>query len=307
MSGSALGDEVRGYLLQRYPGATATAALWEWAGGDAAAAPREGDAAALWAEGWARAAARPAAPAALQAPRDPNQLALVREALYDEPGHPLLLDHLHEVALAEHGEAVLDAVLVLESLERAVRCGGAAELVSDVLRAFRQPTWEAAFACLAPACEEWLSAREREDLAAACRAVAARGRVAAEVFALRDALRAIEAEDEAQPGVDAVIERLKEVLRHAERALPQGDELRRGLERLVHRLAFRKQLTLKATIANLTSLLVGADLHQGDELGPAAFGLLAALWGTNPLPPPREEEPPEDLSLPTEDDEDDEG
>ena len=295
MSEAALVGEVLGYLTQRYAGYTALSALWEWAGGDVASAPEAGPSEELWSEGWRRAEAGEGA--------TPDPVALLREALYDERGHPLLLDYLGERAASEQAERLADLDLLLLSLERAALVGAAPALVGAVLRSFPFARWQDAFALLAPYLEEWLSAELREALSAACQAIEARLRVAEDVRALREELRAIEDEQQAGEAVEQARERIKAILRRAERELPRQDPLRVALERIVNRLAFRTRLTLRATIASLTSVLVQVDLLPGrgsgggEGLAGAAEGLRSALWATHALPV-LEEEVEDDFSLP---------
>ena len=296
MSQAALTGEVLGYLNQRYAGYTALSALWEWAGGDAGLAPDAGPSEELWSEGWRRAEAGEG--------QTPDPVALLREALYDERGHPLLLDYLAERAALEQAERLADLDLLLVSLERAALVGAAPALVGSVLRSFPFSRWQDAFALLAPSLEEWLSDEQREPLIAACQAIEARLRVAEDARALRAELRAIEDEEAAGAAVESARERIKEILRRAERELPRQDPLRVALERIVNRLAFRTRLTLRATIASLTSVLVEVDLLPGrgsgggEGLAGAAEGLRAALWATRPLPGEEEAEVEDDLSLP---------
>lgn len=304
MSEAALSGEVVGYLTQRYAGYTALSAIWEWAGGDTACAPSAGPSDELWSEGWRR-AEEPAGAA-------PDQLSLLRQALFDERGHPLLLDYLAGRAAAEQAERLADLDLLLVSLERAARVGAAPALVGSVLRSFPFARWQDAFALLAPFAEEWLSGELREGLVAACQAIEARLRVAEDVRALREELRAIEDEQQAGEAVGQARERIKGILRRAERELPRQDPLREALERIVNRLAFRTRLTLRATIVSLTSVLVEVDLLPGrgsgggEGLAGAAEGLRSALWATHALPVV-EEEVEDDFSLPDLEGDDEEG
>src|SRR5262245_16991462 len=96
------------YLTERYPGATALRALWLWSGGAPRDVEVEGDARSLWERQWARAIAGDGE----------RGVALVREALRDEPGHPLLLDELAALRLdgAPKAEVVAETLVELEKV-----------------------------------------------------------------------------------------------------------------------------------------------------------------------------------------------
>lgn len=302
MSEVELAGEVVSYLVRRYPGVSATRAMWSWAGGSATTAPLEGEAEALWRAGWEAAGA----PADGERPA-PSQVALVREALYDEPGEPLLLDYLFAEACERHDERLADAVILFEALARAVAVAAPTELVAATLAAFGVGSWEEAFVCLAPGSEEWLEEGARAALQRACAEIVRKVELADALAALRAELRAIDTPEAADEAVTDAVAELEELLAQAAAELPATDALRRGLERLVARVARRKKLTLLATVAGITSALVESKRYEGAApLRAAAEGLRSALWATHELPPPREELRPEDLALEEDDEEEEE-
>lgn len=294
-----LTGEVVGYLVRRYPGVAATRAVWRWAGGPPQAAPLEGSAATLWRAAWDAAGAPPGGE-----PAAPSRIALVREALYDEPGAPLLLDYLFTEAAERHPERLEDAVVLFEALTRAAACGGPTELVAATLAAFPVASWEEAFACLAAGSEDWLEADARAALQRACAEIVSKVELADALAALRAGLRAIEGPEGADVAVPQAVGELEELLLRAAAELPPTDALRRGLERLVTRVTRRKKLTLLATVAGITSALVESKRYEGAApLRAAAEGLQSALWATHELPPPQEPLRAEELVL--EEDEED--
>lgn len=274
-----LTGEVRGYLTQRYGGATASRALWLWAGGDPLRAARDGDAAALWDQQWSWAEAGEEGA--------PELLALIREALYDTPGHPLLLDYLLENACATAPATVERVHLVQVALERLAPAGFPVAHVATALAALDAGTWGEAFAALAPLCDEWLPIPARERLVDACHQVAVRSAIVAKLRELRVLLRSEDGEAE----LKSAIAQLSALRDRADREMRGFQGLRRALQRLVTRLGFRKKPSLRSANAGLTSLLVTAKaVREGvDPIGAGATGLEAALYGTQPqyvAPPP---------------------
>lgn len=98
------------FLAEKYAGPVATRALWLWAGGDANVAVYEGEPEEIWGQLWDLAGDGAGF----------YQLALVREALYDNPGQPVLMEYLQSVAV----ESDLAAGQVFTAL--AVACEEAA-------------------------------------------------------------------------------------------------------------------------------------------------------------------------------------
>ncbi|RMG17055.1 MAG: hypothetical protein D6731_04775 [Planctomycetota bacterium] len=300
---AALTAEVVELLAERYPTRTSARALWAWAGGREEELPwDEEPGLPLWSELW-RLAGDEAATAA-------RREALVREALFDTPGDPLLLDHLAERA-ASVPERPAETEMTLAMIERLRPFGFPVTWLAPLLERL-PPPWEESFAALAPAVDEWLGPRDRERLAQAADRAAELHATVGALHELRLALRDEEGDAEERELLGEEARRVQEVLRSGDeqgalalalehlRSLraraegwpraagtdPAAERLAAGLRRLVMRLEFRKRPRLSSTAAGLTSLLVGLGLKGGEDPPPLlderADALRWALWATLP-------------------------
>ncbi len=307
MNGTALGIEAErerqlvAFLARHYETTTAARALWRWTGApedELAAAGAEEDPLARWGALW-RQAAEPTGRA--------NPLSLLREALFDRPSDPLLLDVLYEAAEARFPAAAAVVDLVLIALERLRPFDFPPAPTRATLQAFPSVSWADAFCALAPALDERLGPEARELLLGRVEVLARLSPLVTRLRDLREELR--EAEESADPdGAEVMSDAMAALrgLREDVAAWPQDDplvrELRRGIERLERRLGFRKAPEPRAAVAGLTSLLIGIDANVEDpfaELSAAAEGLAAAVRATRPdlAPDPFAPPAPEDAAV----------
>lgn len=276
-------DQVLEHLCSDYGGATAVRAVWQWAGGQAHDVDYHGDPQELWEELWERAGAG-------QGPV--SHLTITRELLHDQPGNPILLQYLAEVAATHHEESLLSVDWLQFSLERLRRSQFPLIPLRTYLLAFPADSWEAAFSALAPALHEWAGQESRDLLERSCRQLSELNDVVQQMASLRATLRDVEDADTSPAkelaSVRAAIAELKQ-LNELVAGWNEGDptvaRVQEGMRRIVMRLEFRKKPTAKMAIASLTSFLVPLNKMRGDEdeahrLTAVLKGLLGALWGT---------------------------
>lgn len=277
------GEDVLELLLEEYAGATAARAYWSWAGGEAHEVPLPGDAGEVWQTLWERAAEPGCAV---------SRVALVRELLFDQPGHPVLLEFLASTAAASHPELLEQADLLLVCLERLRPLRFELGWLRAYLAAFRSPSWEAALAAFAPALHEWGWPADRERLIAACAQLAELTRAVLRLERLRAELREVaEAGDparDAERAAAAMVElaTLRDGLADAEGAYGRG--MHRRLRDLVKRLEFRRAPNARAIGAGLSSALLSVRKlggPEGERLWALAEGLRVALLGTRAAEP----------------------
>lgn len=244
------------WLDRRYPSRTAARALWRWSGADPAPVegPGEGP---TWPRLWPLAVAHD------------GGVSLMREALFDHPGDPDLVDWIARLAEREC-LSVLEQAPAVASRFEAIRAELTPAGVRGVLRALPATTTREAFAAMVPVCEPWLTRPERERLAEVCTLIAERDAALAEVLALRQ--KAL-----TWPEARSTVARLH---RHAEAAQDAwGGVLR--------------ELSLGSPIdATPARLALGAEVLLRSPEGEAACGTPArvaalaeglrdALWGTH--------------------------
>jgi hypothetical protein len=237
--------DVLAYFSARYGRSTGARVLWLAAHGGTFAQPESDTWETLW-------------------KRSPSTLALVREALFDEPGQALLLEHLMERAELANEDLIDSALMIRAALDRQRGLGFQALWLRPVIAAFEAADADEAFAALTPAFNDWLGRDERDALLAAV------GSLVAALEALRG-LRAL---------LGASANGLSEGLAAID--LPLGDDalcaaLREGCTELI---LDPNPEALLALLAELDGPCGEAKDESQAALTERAAGLSDALWAS---------------------------
>lgn len=140
-------------LAKNYGSTVATRALWEWAGGSPADVEHNDSAIERWAVMWEKASEDDGCIA-------PN---LVREALFDQPGNPLLMTYLDSLPDETFGEARISAKLIYP-LIASLAPEFAANSLWPLLQAFPESSAQQTFVALAPLLQEKIDIKARMTL-----------------------------------------------------------------------------------------------------------------------------------------------
>jgi hypothetical protein len=267
-------------LEQRYGTFTAARGLWQWAGGAERELPSAGS--ELWPTLWALSRTEDGEASASE---------VVREALYDTPSDPLLLDFLSNEGEQTAPEKIELTDLLLVHLVRLRPFGFPFDPLRAALRAWPPGDWRETFHALTPALDEAFSPQAREQLIVRCRQLSQLGPLIDRVQELRDELRALtEVERDKGAGPDPRVltglERLRELHEHV-KPLDKTDslvaKLERGFDRLDKRISFRSRPKVGPFAAGLTSLLVQLDANTDNphvDVSEAADAIVMGLYAT---------------------------
>lgn len=141
------------YLAKNYGGMVATRALWQWAGGSPADVVYENSAIERWAVMWEKASEDDKL----------TSVSLVREALFDQPGNPLLMAYLDSLSDETFGEARISAKLIYPLIESL-----SPEFIPSslwpLLQAFPEISAQQTFVALAPLLQKKIDIKARLTL-----------------------------------------------------------------------------------------------------------------------------------------------